>query len=60
MDGIIHAATYIQNTVHRLIRLNLAPVLVRAEPSMKMGKGDHHVWGHHPAPKWSLREETFM
>jgi hypothetical protein len=20
-------------------------------------KGDHHVWGHHPAPKWSLREE---
>lgn len=20
-------------------------------------KGDHPVWGHHPAPKWSLREE---
>jgi hypothetical protein len=19
--------------------------------------GDHHVWGHHPAPKWSFREE---
>ena len=21
-------------------------------------KGDHHVWGHHPAPKWSFREES--
>jgi hypothetical protein len=28
-------------------------------PSMKMTifKGDHHVWVHHPAPKWSFREE---
>jgi hypothetical protein len=23
----------------------------------RIGKGDHHVWGHHPAPKWSFREE---
>jgi elongation factor P len=21
-------------------------------------KGDHHVWGHHPASKWSFREEN--
>jgi hypothetical protein len=26
-------------------------------PNQGAGKGDHHVWGHHPAPKWSFREE---